>query len=187
MIIVASCPGGNLSNLITHLGRGNTALSVCMTGLSSVVAVVATPLNILFWAGLNPATAVLLRQVDIQPGPFLAQTVLILGLPMALGLAIAHGLPRLALRLRRPFQLLSFAVLVLFIAATTAAHGKYLLAFLGQIMPLVVLHNAAALWLGWARSEEHTSELQSLMRISYAVFCLKQKKIQPPTIERAHT
>src|SRR3546814_14010366 len=66
MIIVASCPGGNLSNLITHLGRGNTALSVCMTGLSSVVAVVATPLNILFWAGLNPATAVLLRQVDIQ-------------------------------------------------------------------------------------------------------------------------
>jgi len=48
MIIVGACPGGNLSNLITHLGRGNTALSVCVTGLSSVLAVISTPLNILF-------------------------------------------------------------------------------------------------------------------------------------------
>lgn len=149
MIIVGACPGGNLSNLITHMGRGNTALSVCMTGLSSVVAIVATPLNILLWASLNPATAALLRQVDIQAGPFLAQTILILGLPMALGMALAHWAPALAARLRRPFQIMSFLFLLLFIAATTASNGRHLLAFLEQILPLVVLHNAAALLLGW--------------------------------------
>lgn len=153
MIIVGACPGGNLSNLITHMGRGNTALSVCMTGLSSVVAVIATPLNILLWASLNPATAALLRQVDIQPGPFLLQTVLLLGLPMALGMALAHGAPALAARLRRPFQILSFLVLVLFIVAITVSNGRYLFAFLEQIMPLVILHNAAALLLGWAAAK----------------------------------
>lgn len=149
MIIVGACPGGNLSNLITHMGRGNTALSVCMTGLSSVVAIVATPLNILLWASLNPATAALLRQVNIEAGAFLAQTILILGVPMVLGMALAHWAPQLAARLRRPFQILSWLVLILFILATTIANGRYLLIFLADIIPLVVLHNAAALALGW--------------------------------------
>lgn len=149
MIIVGACPGGNLSNLITHMGRGNTALSVSMTGLSSVVAIVATPLNILFWASLNPATAALLRQVNIEAGPFLAQTILILGVPMLLGMSLAHWAPALAARLRRPFQILSWLVLILFILATTIANGRYLLTFLADIMPMVVLHNAAALALGW--------------------------------------
>lgn len=149
MIIVGACPGGNLSNLITHMGRGNTALSVSMTALSSVVAIVATPLNILFWASLNPATAALLRQVNIEAGPFLAQTILILGLPMLLGMSLAHWAPALASRLRRPFQILSWLVLIAFIGATTAANGRYLLTFLADIMPMVILHNAAALALGW--------------------------------------
>ena len=149
MIIVGACPGGNLSNLITHMGRGNTALSVSMTGLSSVVAIVATPLNILFWASLNPATAAALRQVNIEAGPFLAQTILILGVPMLLGMSLAHWAPALASRLRRPFQILSWLVLILFILATTIANGRYLLTFLADIMPMVVLHNAAALALGW--------------------------------------
>lgn len=149
MIIVGSCPGGNLSNLITHMGRGNTALSVSMTGLSSVVAIVATPLNILLWASLNPATAALLRQVNIEAGPFLTQTILILGVPMVLGMSLAHWAPPLASRLRRPFQILSWLVLILFIVATTISNGRYLLTFLADIIPLVVLHNAAALALGW--------------------------------------
>lgn len=149
MIVVGACPGGNLSNLITHMGRGNTALSVSMTALSSVVAVVATPLNILVWASLNPATAALLRQVNIEAGPFLAQTVMILGLPMLLGMSLAHWRPQLAARLRRPFQIMSWLVLILFIVATTIANGRYLLTFLADIMPMVILHNAAALALGW--------------------------------------
>lgn len=149
MIVVAACPGGNLSNLITHMARGNTALSVCMTGLSSVVAVVATPLNILFWAGLNPDTAALLREVAVEPVAFLGQTALTLGVPMVLGVSIVHAFPRLAALLRRPFQIFAFLFLILFIVAATIANGQHLYAFLGQIMPLVILHNLVALLLGW--------------------------------------
>lgn len=149
MIVVAACPGGNLSNLITHMARGNTALSVCMTGLSSVVAVMATPLNILFWAGLNPDTAALLREVAVEPAAFLGQTALTLGLPMVLGVSIVHRFPRVAALLRRPFQIFAFLFLILFIVAATIANGQHLYAFLGQIMPLVILHNLVALLLGW--------------------------------------
>jgi BASS family bile acid:Na+ symporter len=64
-------------------------------------------------------------------------------------MSLAHWAPQLALRLRRPFQILSWLVLILFIVATTIANGRYLLTFLADIIPLVVLHNAAALALGW--------------------------------------
>lgn len=148
MIIVGSCPGGNVSNLITHIARGNTALSVCMTALSSVVAVFATPLNILLWASLNPATAALLRDVAISPAGFLGQTALLLGLPLVAGMLIAHRLPALAARLRRPLQILSFLFLIVFIVAATAANGKHFATFVTLIVPLVVLHNATALLLG---------------------------------------
>lgn len=153
MIIVGACPGGNLSNLITHLGRGNTALSVCVTGLSSVLAVISTPLNILFWAGLNPDTAALLRQVNIEPVPFLLSTAAVLGLPMAAGMLIAHHLPALAAKLRKPFQAGSFLFLILFIGAAAIANGKYFLGFIGVILPLVAVHNALALSVGYGTAK----------------------------------
>jgi BASS family bile acid:Na+ symporter len=149
MIVVAACPGGNLSNLMTHMAKGNTALSVCMTGVSSILAIVTTPLNILFWASLNPATAVLLRQVSIEPVSFLGSTVLMLGLPMAAGMLTVRYQPGLAAKLRRPFQILSFLFLIVFIIGATVANGRSFTAFLSQILPLVVLHNTIAVLIGW--------------------------------------
>lgn len=149
MIIVAACPGGNLSNLMTHMARGNTALSISMTGISSILAVVTTPLNILLWAGLNPATAALLRQVSIEPASFLLSTILILGVPLAAGMATVRFLPALADRLRRPFQIASFVFLIGFILAATASNGRHFLTFVGDIIPLVILHNTIAVLIGW--------------------------------------
>lgn len=149
MMVVAACPGGNISNLITHMARGNTALSISMTGVSSVVAIVSTPLNILFWAALNPDTAALLRQVSIEPLSFLGSTMAILGLPMAAGLATVHYLPRLGDLLRRPLQILSFLFLIAFIGGAMLSNAKYLSTFVQSILPFVVLHNAIAIALGW--------------------------------------
>lgn len=149
MMVVAACPGGNISNLITHMARGNTALSVSMTGISSMLAVVTTPLNILFWASLNPATAALLRQVSIEPVSFLGSTVLILGVPMAAGMATVRYWPGLADRLRRPLQILSFLFLVVFIAGATLSNARYLTVFLQSALPFVVLHNLIAIGIGW--------------------------------------
>lgn len=149
MMVVAACPGGNLSNLMTHMARGNTALSVSMTGISSLLAVITTPLNIVFWASLNPATAVLLRQVSVEPVSFIGSTVLLLGVPMVAGMTTVRLWPKLAERLRRPFQILSFLFLIVFIVGATASNATHLTAFLVQILPLVALHNTVAVILGW--------------------------------------
>jgi len=153
MIVVAACPGGNLSNLMTHLARGNTALSISMTGISSMLAVFTTPLNIVIWASANPATAQLLRQVSLEPWSFLAQTIPLLAVPLIVGMAVVHFRPALADRLRRPFQILSFLFLIGFIVAATAANSRYFLSFLGVILPLVVLHNTIAILIGWGAAK----------------------------------
>lgn len=149
MMVVAACPGGNISNLITHMARGNTALSISMTGVSSVLAIVTTPLNILFWAALNPDTAALLRQVSIEPLSFLGQTMAILGIPMALGMLTVAYLPKLADFFRRPLQILSFLFLIAFIGGAMLSNLKYLSTFVLSILPFVVLHNGIAIALGW--------------------------------------
>jgi BASS family bile acid:Na+ symporter len=149
MMVVAACPGGNISNLITHMARGNTALSVSMTGISSLLATITTPLNILFWAGLNPATAALLRQVSVEPVSFIGSTLLLLGVPMIAGLLTVRHLPTLADRLRRPLQILSFVFLIGFILAATATNWRYIGVFTTAVLPFVVLHNAIAVALGW--------------------------------------
>ena len=66
MMIVAACPGGNVSNFMTSLANGNTALSVCMTAIASVCAVFMTPLNISLYGGFYPPTAEILHDVSLD-------------------------------------------------------------------------------------------------------------------------
>ena len=61
MILVAACPGGNISNFLTHYARGNTALSITMTAVSTAVAIVMTPFNLSFWGGLHPEASKILN------------------------------------------------------------------------------------------------------------------------------
>ena len=57
MMLVAACPGGNVSNFLVWMARGNTALSVSMTAVTSTAAVVRhTPFNLAFWASMDPDT-----------------------------------------------------------------------------------------------------------------------------------
>ncbi len=61
MILVAACPGGSLSNVVTHMGRGNTALSVSISAVASVLALLATPFKFSWLIAANPETASWLR------------------------------------------------------------------------------------------------------------------------------
>jgi len=67
MILVAACPGGNLSNLMTYLAKGNTAISISMTAVSTMAAIVMTPLNLTIWGSLNPDTAPILQKISLSP------------------------------------------------------------------------------------------------------------------------
>jgi len=149
MILVASCPGGALSNVVTHLGRGNTALSVSISAVASLLALVLTPLNFTWMVSTNPATAGWLRQLSIDASDIWISLLALLAVPMLLGMAFAHRFPVATARIRRPLARASVAALLLFIVAGLVRDRHLLTAALLPQLGLVIGHNALGLALGW--------------------------------------
>lgn len=150
LILVAACPGGNISNFITHRAGGNTALSVSMTAFSTVGAILLTPVNIAFWGSLYAPSASLLRSTQIDPVNIAITVGLMLILPLILGITLNTRRPALTARLRGPLQLASMAIFVGFVAIALAANWSTFLAFAGGIAGLVIVHNALGLGGGYA-------------------------------------
>ncbi|HMM87335.1 bile acid:sodium symporter family protein [Azohydromonas sp.] len=150
MMLVAACPGGNVSNFLTHYARGNTALSVSMTAVSTAVAIVMTPLNLALWAGLYAPTASILRSVSLDPLDMLLAVALLLGVPMVAGMSIGHRFPRLVARVHRPVRAASLLIFGLFVVGALAANWRHFLDWVGVVVFAVFLHNATALASGWA-------------------------------------
>ncbi|HYH96698.1 bile acid:sodium symporter family protein [Hyalangium sp.] len=152
MILVASCPGGSLSNIITHYGGGNTALSVSISAVASLLALVLTPFHFGWMIASNPATSSWLRGLEVDPSDIWISLVLILAVPMLLGLLFNHKLPGATAKLQKPLANFSLLALFVFIVMGLFRQSHLLTA---QILPqfvLVVLHNAGGLACGWLSS-----------------------------------
>lgn len=150
MILVASCPGGNLSNMMTYLAGGNAAVSVSMTAVSTAAAVIMTPLNLAVWGSLNPATAAILREVSLSPLDVFFTIVMILGIPMALGMMVGRWSPRLVDRLRKPFKIFAVCVFLAVVGGALAANWHNFIKYVGLVALVVAAHNAMALGLGYS-------------------------------------
>ena len=150
LILVAACPGGNISNFITHRARGNAALSVSMTAFSSVAAIVLTPLNIGFWGSLYGPTREILQKTSIDPVSVAITVGLMLVMPLCLGLLLNVKRPDITARLRMPLQYVSMGIFLSFIALALAANWTLFLQFAGGVAALVFMHNALALFGGYA-------------------------------------
>lgn len=153
MILVASCPGGSLSNVITHFGRGNTALSVSVSAVASVIALFATPFNFSWMVASNPATASWLRTLEIDPSGIWVSLLVLLALPMALGLFVAYRFPRATQRLQKPLAHFSLVALLAFIVIGLIKERQLLTLGLLSTLLIVVLHNASGLFFGWITSK----------------------------------
>ncbi len=149
MMVVAACPGGNASNVLTQAARGDAALSVSLTALSSALAVLTTPFNILFWAGLHPRTSHLLSTIGLDRGAFLSEAVLTLGFPLAAGLFLAERTTSIAKRIRKPLHTLSLLALGGFIVGALITNGSPLAQAGWFIFPVLVIQDGVALALGY--------------------------------------
>ncbi|NDW45063.1 bile acid:sodium symporter family protein [Ruegeria sp. PrR005] len=149
LILVAACPGGNISNFITHRAGGNAALSVSMTAFATVGAIIMTPANIALWGSLYPPTRAILQETRIDPVQIAITVGLMLILPLILGVVLNMRRPSLTARLRRPLQLVSMGIFIAFIILALAANWGFFLSFAGAVAGLVILHNALALGGGW--------------------------------------
>ena len=152
MILVASCPGGSLSNVVTHFGRGNTALSVSISAAASLIALVATPFNFSWMVASNPNTASWLKVLAIDPSDIWISLVLLLALPMSLGLLVATRFPAFTAQIQKPLANFALFMLLAFIVAGLFKERQLLNLALLPLLLIVVLHNASGLFLGWITS-----------------------------------
>lgn len=150
LILVAACPGGNISNFITHRAGGNAALSVSMTGFATVGAILITPLNIAFWGGLYAPARAILNTVQIDPVQIAMTVSLMLILPLVLGMVLNSRYPVLANRVRHPMQNLSMLIFLAFVVLALAANWSFFLTYVQYVAVLVILHNGLALAAGYA-------------------------------------
>ncbi len=149
MMLVAACPGGNLSNIITYLSKGNCAVSISMTAVSTIFAVFMTPLNISFWGSMNSGTASILKQVSLNPIDVFVTVFIILGIPLTIGMTIGHFMPDLARKVRRPFKIFSLIFFIVIVCGALAANWQYFIKYIGLVVFAVFLHNALALNIGY--------------------------------------
>jgi BASS family bile acid:Na+ symporter len=149
MIVVACCPGGNVSNFFTHLAEGDTALSVALTATSSLFAALLTPVSILFWTSLYGPANALVSAIEVDPVPFVVQTTSLLAIPLLAGMVIAHRFPKTAARARPGFMIAAIAVLAFLIIGGLASNWDVFTNTAWElVLGYVVLHNAVAFALG---------------------------------------
>ena len=152
MILVACCPGGALSNVMTALGRGNLALSLSLSAVSSLLALVLTPLNFTLLISANPETAAWSRSIAVDPRDLLASLVLLLAIPMSAAMLTSRYAPGTAARIRKPLARFAAVALGVFIVVAVAAQAKLFVLELTRTLPIVILHNALGLALGYLAS-----------------------------------
>ena len=147
VIVVSSCPGGTTSNIITHLAGANTSLSIAMTGVSTLLALVMTPLNISFWGGRLTGLGDLEVQVDALG--LVLTLVLVIGLPVAVGAWVQVRRHRLADRLRRPMRIVAVVALVVLVVGAVGSNLGAVGPAMRSVLPVVVAMNVLALVLGY--------------------------------------
>jgi len=148
MILVASCPGGSFSNIMTWLARANVAVSVSMTAISSLVAMVMTPFNFALYGWLNPHTRSMLTEIQLDSMNILILVALVLGLPLLVGMMTGKLFPRFAARAEKPMRVITLLVLLLFVGVAFGNNMDVFLATADRIVILVVLQNLLALGMG---------------------------------------
>jgi BASS family bile acid:Na+ symporter len=149
MLLVASCPGGNMSNFFTHLAQGNTALSVSMSAISTVAALVMTPLNFSFWGALDPSTNALLAELSIDLVDMLLTITILLGIPLTVGMFIAHYFSSFAEKIKKPMKYFSIGFFILLIFGALASNFDTFISYIGTFALVVFLQNAMALCIGY--------------------------------------
>lgn len=155
MILVASCPGGNISNFICSLAKGNVALSVSLTAISDLGALILTPFNFAFWGNIFVAVYTasgqsdLVQPLHIEPLHVFTTILLILGLPLALGLIIKEKFPKFTSKIVVGMKRASIGIFIAILAIIFIKNFDLFLKHIKYIALIVLIHNALALFIGY--------------------------------------
>ena len=163
MILVASCPGGNISNFISSLSKGNIELSVSMTAITTAFAPIVTPFNFFLWGTLYSHIISIKADIPTLVIPFmpmLEQILLLLGVPIVLGLLFSRYFPNATKKITKPAQILSVLLFIGMVLVSFSQNFQLFLDNIFYVFFIVMIHNACALGSGFV--------LGTLTRVSTA-------------------
>ncbi len=154
MILVAACPGGNLSNFMTNHARGNTELSVTLTAISDFSAFIMTPLNFAFWGGLYARFyhrgSDMVLPIEIDALEMIKTMVVILGIPLLIGMLFAKYFPVITDKIKKPIKILSLVIFASYVVIALAKNFHYFLDYIHLIFLIVLIHNTLAFLSGYS-------------------------------------
>lgn len=197
MILVASCPGGNISNFLSSLAKGNSALSVTLTALATISAVFMTPFNFSFWGGVyvnfyNKQGGEFLRPLVIDHMQIFTTVFLILGIPVILGILVNKYLPRFTQKVHKPIQRFSVIFFLAMVVVMLKNNFGQFLSNIHLIFIIVLLHNALGLGTGFffaklfklnVRDRRAISIETGIQNSGLALTLMFNSKIFPPDFE----
>lgn len=149
MILVAACPGGNVSNFAVAMAGANAALSVFMTTVSTLAAVFLTPFYFTLLSPLIPGSEALRQSIYVNPADMVRTIILLILIPLFLGMLMRARLPGITELIRRPVRFLSMAIFVGFVIVAIYSNFDNIVNYLHMVFLLVLTHNALALFGGF--------------------------------------
>lgn len=149
MALVASCPGGNVSNYAVHLSGANTALSITLTSVSTLSAILITPLYFVLLSQYIPGAAALSTSLQLQPLDMLLTMIQLIVIPLIIGMGMAHLWPSFTARIHRPVKWLSMAIFLGFVVVAAFSNWSNIVNYLHLVFLIVLVHNTLALLTGY--------------------------------------
>lgn len=198
MILVASCPGGNISNFISSLSKGNIELSVSLTAITTAMAPIITPINFFLWGSMYSQIISIKNDIPrliIPFFPMLEQILLLLGLPILLGILFSHFFPHMKKRIIKPSQYISVLLFIGMVIASFAQNFQIIIDNIFYVFFIVMLHNGAALatgYLGGKLSKLPQKDIRTLtveigiQNSGLGLILLFNPNIFPPAIWHGH-
>jgi len=149
MILVASCPGGNVSNFISSLANGNVALSVSITGVATALSAFLTPLNFGIWSSIYLNKSGIENPFELSFTDMFQTVLTILILPLLAGMFFKFKYQNLAAKIEKPLRNFGVILLSAFIIGAFIKNFELFKLYVTAVLLIVFLHNFTALFSGW--------------------------------------
>ena len=168
MMMIAACPGGNISNFFSKMAKGNSALSVSLTAFATVICLLMTPLNLQFYSGLYEPTNEIIKTVQLDPIELFKLVLLILGIPIVLGMLLNHYFEEISRKIEvllKPFSIIVFLTLIMIAFYDNI---DVFLNYIHLVAGLVIFHNIGAYFIGF-----YTAKIFGLEKRDRKTICIE--------------
>ncbi len=149
MVLIGVCPGGNISNYAVYLAKANTALSVMLTSINTIGAVILTPFAFVFWASFLSKTAILAKEIAVNPWQMIQVIFVIIIIPLLVGMYLNHNYPQFVQKIEKFMRRSSMFLFLSFVIAGIATNFQNIIDFVGLVFVIVLVYNTAAFIQGY--------------------------------------